>query len=57
MILSRAYVAGKLRDAGVIRADETVVCNLTGHRLKQPEAIHLSEKEFAPIAPRLKALR
>lgn len=50
-------VARKLRDAGVIRAGETVVCNLTGHGLKQPEAIHLSGEEFAPIAPTLEALR
>ena len=50
-------VAKKLRDAGVISADEVVVCNLTGHGLKQPEAIRLSEKELAPIAPTLEALR
>lgn len=49
--------AKKLRDAGVIRRDDTVVCNLTGHGLKQPEAVHFSEKEFAPIAPTLDALR
>jgi len=47
----------KMRDAGVIGHDEVVVCNLTGHGLKQPEAIRLSEKEFAPIAPTLEALR
>ena len=46
-----------MRDAGVIAHDEVVVCNLTGHGLKQPEAIRLSEKEFAPIAPTLEALR
>jgi hypothetical protein len=49
--------AKKLRDAGVISQDELVVCNLTGHGLKQPEAIQISEKEFAPIAPTLAALR
>ncbi len=49
--------AKKLRDAGVIRRDDTVVCNLTGHGLKQPEAIGFSEKEFAPITPTLDALR
>jgi len=32
-------------------------CNLTGHGLKQPEAIPLSEKEFTPIMPTLEALR
>lgn len=50
-------VAKKLRDAGVIGAEEMVVCNLTGHGLKQPEAIRLSEKDVKPIAPTLAALR
>ncbi len=50
-------VAKKLRDAGVISADDLVVCNLTGHGLKQPEAIRLSEKDFAPIVPTIVALR
>jgi threonine synthase len=49
--------AKKLRDAGVIDADEIVICNLTGHGLKQPEAIRLSEKEFESIPPTLEALR
>lgn len=49
--------AKKLRDAGIISRDDTVVCNLTGHGLKQPEAVHFSEKEFAPIPPTLDALR
>jgi threonine synthase len=50
-------VAKKLRDAGVIRRDDLVVCNLTGHGLKQREAIHLSQKDFVPITPTLDALR
>jgi threonine synthase len=49
--------AKKLREGGVIKTDEVVVCNITGHGLKQPEAIHVSEKEFAPIVPTLAALR
>jgi threonine synthase len=49
--------AKKLRGAGVIRRDDTVVCNLTGHGLKQPEAVHFSQKECAPIPPTLDALR
>ena len=49
--------ARRLRAAGVIGRDEIVVCNLTGHGLKQPEAIRFAEKEFAPIAPTLDALR
>jgi hypothetical protein len=31
--------------------------NLTGHGLKQPEAVHFTEKEFTPIAATLEALR
>ena len=49
--------ARKLVDAGVIKRDEIVVCNLTGNGLKQPEAIRVSEKELRPIAPTLQALR
>jgi len=49
--------AKKLRNSGIISRDDTVVCNLTGHGLKQPEAVHFSEKEFAPIPPTLDALR
>jgi threonine synthase len=49
--------AKKLRAAGMIRPDDLVVCNLTGHGLKQPDAVHLSEKELTPIAPTLEALR
>src|SRR5438132_2956204 len=47
--------AKKLRESDVIRADDLVICNLTGHGLKQPGAIRMSEKEFAPIAPTLAA--
>jgi len=49
--------AKKLRAAGAIKAEDVVVCNLTGHGLKQPEAIHVSENEFVPIAPTLDSLR
>ena len=49
--------AKKLRAAGAIKTDDVVVCNLTGHGLKQPEAIQVSGEEFAPIAPTLAALR
>jgi threonine synthase len=47
----------KLRKSGVIGKDEVVVCNLTGHGLKQPEAIRIAESELQPIAPTLQALR
>jgi threonine synthase len=49
--------AKKLREAGVIRTDDLVICNLTGHGLKQPEAIRISPEELHPIAPTLEALR
>jgi threonine synthase len=49
--------ARKLRARGIIGADDRVVCNITGHGLKQPEAIRLSGNEFTPIAPTIMALR
>ena len=47
----------KLRKSGVIAKEDVVVCNLTGHGLKQPETIRIAEKEIQPIAPTLEALR
>jgi len=49
--------AKKLRERGVIDRDDIVVCNLTGHGLKQPDSIQVSDTEFAPLAPTLNALR
>jgi threonine synthase len=49
--------AKKLRCAGVIERNDLVVCNLTGHGLKQPEAIQIKEETFTPISPTLAALR
>jgi threonine synthase len=49
--------AKRLRAAGVIGSDELVVCNLTGHGLKQPEAIRMPDDELQPIPPTLEALR
>ncbi|HEU4344114.1 MAG TPA: threonine synthase [Candidatus Binatia bacterium] len=49
--------ARRLRLAGVIGGNDLVVCNLTGHGLKQPDAIGLSADELLPIAPTLDALR
>jgi threonine synthase len=48
--------AKRLRDAGVVRDDDLVVCNLTGHGLKQPEAVRWRD-ELRPIPPTLEALR
>src|SRR3990172_8393415 len=49
--------ARKLRERGVIGRDDLVVCNLTGHGLKQPEAVRIQDSELRPIAPTLEALR
>lgn len=49
--------AKKMRGNGTIGRDEVVVCHLTGHGLKQPEAIQYTAQEFAPIVPTLPALR
>jgi len=49
--------AKKMRESGTIGRDDVVVCNLTGHGLKQPEAVPYAEQDFAPIAPTLAALK
>jgi threonine synthase len=49
--------AKKLRDAGVIGRDEVVVCNITGHGLKQPDAVPVLEQDSSAIEPTLNALR
>jgi threonine synthase len=49
--------AKQMRERGIIAQDELVVCNLTGHGLKQPEAIRLSDEDLQPIQPSLAALR
>lgn len=49
--------AKKMRESGTIGRDDVVVCNLTGHGLKQPEAVPYAEQDFAPITPSLAALK
>jgi threonine synthase len=49
--------AMKLRGDGIIHGDELVVCNLTGHGLKQPAAVRLQDEEMSPIPATLAALR
>ncbi len=49
--------ARRLRQEGTIGRDDTVVCNITGHGLKQPSAIMDPREELKPIAPNLSALR
>jgi threonine synthase len=43
----------KLRESGVSDADDVVICNLTGHGPKQPDAIRLRAEELRPIPPTL----
>jgi threonine synthase len=49
--------AKKMRERNIIGQEELVVCNLTGHGLKQPDAIRLTDEELRPIQPTLAALR
>ncbi len=56
---SAAGVAGVRRLARErrIARDETVVCVLTGHGLKDPDAVQAEEGSLRPIAPELGAIR
>lgn len=49
--------ARRLRAQGRIAQGDLVVCNITGHGLKQPSAITISDEELRPIAPDLSALQ
>jgi len=49
--------AGRLRKRGVIGRDDLVVCNVTGHGLKQPSSVRLSPEGLRPIKPDLETLR
>jgi threonine synthase len=49
--------AKKLRERGVIGRDELVVCNITGHGLKQPDAILIRDDDYSAIMPTMDALR
>ena len=56
---SAAGVAGlrRLAEQGRIGRDELVVCVLTGHGLKDPDAIQGDEGTLTPIPPELGAIR
>jgi threonine synthase len=56
---SAAGVAGvlKLAAEGRIGQGETVVCVLTGHGLKDPDAVQAEEGSLTPIPPELEAIR
>ncbi|HEX9445146.1 MAG TPA: threonine synthase [Candidatus Binatia bacterium] len=49
--------AKKLLEQGAIQKEETVVCNVTGHGLKQPAAVAIDKEALEPILPTLDALR
>jgi threonine synthase len=56
---SAASVAGvrRMAAAGRIGRDEAVVCVLTGHGLKDPDAVQAEEGSLTPIAPELDSIR
>jgi len=56
---SAAGVAGvrKLAADGRVSKDETVVCVLTGHGLKDPDAVQAEEGSLTPIPPDLASVR
>jgi threonine synthase len=56
---SAAGVAGvrRLAAEGRIGADETVVCVLTGHGLKDPDSVQADEGTLTPIPPDLDSIR
>jgi threonine synthase len=49
--------ARKLREREIIGKGELVVCNITGHGLKQPAAVRVSDAELRAIPPDLEALK
>ena len=48
--------AARLRREGVIRADDMVVCNVTGHGLKQVASVTVPPEQLRPVEPDLESL-
>ncbi|MBI2350910.1 MAG: threonine synthase [Deltaproteobacteria bacterium] len=49
--------AKKLQEQGIIAHGDLVVCTITGHGLKQPDAVKISDEELRPVPATLGALR
>jgi threonine synthase len=49
--------AGRLRTDGIIDENQLVVCNITGHGLKQPSSVALPAEVLQPVVPELDAVR
>ena len=49
--------AARLRREGVIAGDDMVVCNVTGHGLKQVASVGVPPEHLEPVEPTLDALR
>ncbi|MEK6562301.1 MAG: threonine synthase, partial [Candidatus Binatota bacterium] len=49
--------AKKLQEQGIIAHGDLVVCTITGHGLKQPDAVKISDEELRPVPANLGALR
>ena len=49
--------AVRLKEQGVIDADDMVVCNVTGHGLKQAASVAVPPEHLQPVEPNLDALR
>ena len=57
LVAASLAAARRLRERGLLQRDDVVVCNITGHGLKQPSSVRFSEEELRPIDPTLTALR
>lgn len=47
----------KLKDRGRIQADDSVVCIVTGHGLKDPQAANAFAGDIIPVSPKLSCLK
>ena len=57
VLMLSAAAALKLKERGVIKADDLVVCTVSGHGLKQIGVLDLGRFVSRPIPPKMDALR